>query len=128
MRPSYGVKISCGWINDYSFIWLANSNRPVLFSNFSNPKSEDWRIWNYHWICLLSALMLLWLTSVFTESIIVPHAYSAECVTRSDSCNLTLLEIGDWLEQWSFVFFEILGFLAALALSYRKVRQLKMAE
>jgi len=80
------------------------------------------------YVCLLSALMLLWLTSVFTESIIAPHAYSAECVTRSDSCNLTLLEIGDWLEQWSFVFFEILGFLAALALSYRKVRQLKMAE
>lgn len=79
------------------------------------------------YVCLLSALMLLWLTSVFAESVIVPHAYSTDCVTRSDGCNLTLLGIGDWLEQWSFLFFEMLGFLVALALSYRKVRLLKTA-
>ncbi|MCP4595327.1 hypothetical protein [Neptuniibacter sp.] len=76
------------------------------------------------YFCLLVAISLSWLATLFIEVWVIPHSISAECVSRLDSCNITLLEFGDWLETWNFIVLEISAVMASIVLAVKQVKNL----
>ena len=76
------------------------------------------------YICLLIAISFSWLATVFIEESVIPHAHSLECLNRLESCNMELLSLGEWIEQWNFVLLEVCAVLASVVWGMKQVKHL----
>ena len=76
------------------------------------------------YICLLVAISLSWLATMFIEGFVTPHAHSTDCLNRLGSCNMGLLSLGEWIEEWNFVLLEVSAVSVAILLGIKQVKHL----